>query len=183
MKKWMNGTLFTALRLGKYRREKTEGKRDSASLSRPQCVTVHGVTVKKAPVGRYLDLMKRLPNVVMELLDAAFPDMKPGDVLTFLSSADDQAVRQIITRLFTVLPGKLVEVMCDLMDIDADWVSAKLTPAELLDVWTAFFKLNDYTDFFENARRAMGALRANQAPIGFSDGSPAGQASESASAS
>ena len=172
-----DNALITALRFGMYKNRKQD---DTYSISRPITQVVHGIRVDKAPVGRYLDFTKRLPNLVMEVLDATFPDMKPDDILTLLSgaSANPQVIRDLITRLISVAPEKLLDVMSGIMAVDREKLLA-LTPADLMDVLEAFWKLNDYTDFFQRARRAVGAMRSH--PNGLSSaGSPAEPVSESA---
>lgn len=171
-----------AVKLGLWRNQRAKKRTDSASVSRPQRLFVHGIKIEKAPIGRYLDLTKRLPDIVMELLDAAFPEQKPGEILTTLSKTDESGLREIISRLIVILPDKLVEILCAMMGADENYVREKLTPAEFMDVWLAFFKLNDYTDFFENARKALTSLRAGQNTTSNA-GSPAPHPSESASAS
>lgn len=177
--KWSDNALVTMLRFGLYK--KRERGRDSYSMSRPVKQNVHGITVEKAPVGRYIDFSRRLPNIVMEVLDATFPDMKPDDILHLLSGAsrDPAVIRDLITRLLSVAPDKLMDVLSGIMDVPKEKLLA-LPPADLMDVMEAFWKLNDYTDFFQRARRAMEAMRSRQNGPS-SDGSPAPQISESAS--
>lgn len=170
--------LMTALHLDAWRKKK---EADSYSLSRPIKKKVHGITVEKAPVGRYIDMTKRLPNIVMEVLDATFPGMKPDEILRMLSNADQAVVRDLITRLIAIAPEKLVEILADILGADKKAVLA-LTPDELMDVLETFWTLNDYTDFFQRVRKATNAMRSRQNGLS-NGGSPADAASASASAS
>ena len=157
--------IYSVLRLGAFKRGKQQADNDSFSLSRPQSVIVHGIKVDKAPIGRYLDLTKRLPNIVMEVLDATFPDMKPDDILHLLSTASDdqRVIRDIITRLLAVAPEKAMEIACGILGASMKDLCA-LTPSEFLDVVEAFGKLNDYRDFFQHVRRAAEAVRHPNTP-------------------
>lgn len=170
-------TLFTALKLDHWRKNRAD---DTYTLSRPKGRIVHGIYVDKAPIGRYLDLTKRLPNIVMEVLDATFPDMKPDEILALLSSANGnpQVIRDLMTRLISVMPEKLIDVLCDLLKCDKKRVLA-LTPAELMDVVEAFWQMNDYTDFFQHVRKAETVMRIRQNGPS-SGGSPAAVPSASA---
>lgn len=179
---FFNGAMAAAVRLGQWRKRRAGKQTDSASISRPQRMRVHGVLIEKAPIGRYLDLTRRLPNVVMELLDAAFPGQKPAEILACLSKTDENSLRDMLSRLLVVLPDKLVEILCAVMGADERFVREKLTPAELMDVWICFWKLNDYSDFFGNARKALTALRA-QPNTTSNAGSPAPLPSASENAS
>ncbi|MDD2649317.1 MAG: hypothetical protein PHI27_08790 [Eubacteriales bacterium] len=159
--------------------------RDSVSISRGQSIVVHGITVKKAAIGRYLDIQKRLPGIVMEVIDAAFPGEKPAEALESLMKAgrDDGALRELITRLIAVVPEKAVQLLCELIGANYKFVCENLSPNELLDVLKAFWKLNDYTDFFEGVRKAGQALRTKETSSMFSTGSPAPSQSASQSES
>ncbi|MDD4292164.1 MAG: hypothetical protein PHX51_08050 [Clostridia bacterium] len=163
---------------------KKQPSNDSISITRRKDVVIHGVTVKKAVIGRYLDITKRVPGVVMELLDAAFPGQKPAEALDSLlnASKDGAEFRSLITRVLAILPEKAIDIASELMGADATFIKENLMPAEFAEVFKAFWELNDYTDFFLNVRKAAAAMRT-KTNISFKDGSHAQSQSESQSKS
>jgi hypothetical protein len=145
---------------------------------------VCGVEIKKMPVGKYLDAMERIGGILMDLIEDAFPGMKPGDILAQLTVLTSEDFRALAVRLLSVVPGKAIEIMATIMDVDIAVIRDRLSPAELMQVWTAFWKLNDLTDFFMNVRSAvlpMLRTTTKKASIGSSGSQPPVSQSESAS--
>ena len=54
-------------------------------LARPKPRVLHGIEIRKQPVGRYFEVLDQTGAIVSELLDAAFPGMTPGEILTMLT--------------------------------------------------------------------------------------------------
>ena len=121
------------------------------------------------PVGRYLDVMQRLGGVLADLLDAAFPGQTPGQIIEGLTALTPSQFREIAIRLLGVLPEQALIIVCAILDADLRLVKDRVTPNELLEVWTAFWQMNDLSAFFQNARKALpAALGAKKAAPGGS---------------
>ena len=163
-----------AIRLNLFRRLRDKRGGDTVSLSRPNKRIVHGVLVEKVPIGRYLDLSKRLPNLLLEALDEAFEEKSPLELLQLLEGAagDGEALKALLNGCVRVFPERLLSVLCEILGADARYVREKLSPAELMRVLQAFWELNDYADFFLLARRAAISIRAAR-KTGSSAGSSA----------
>jgi len=141
----------------------------SIGASRPRHRTVHGIEIRKMPVGRYLDVMQRLGGVLADLLDAAFPGQTPGQIIEGLTALTPSQFREVAIRLLGVLPEQALTIVCAILDADLRLVKDRLTPNELLEVWTAFWQMNDLSAFFQNARKALpAALGAKKAAPGGS---------------
>ena len=141
----------------------------SIGASRPRSRTVHGIEIRKMPVGRYLVVMQRLGGVLADLLDAAFPGQTPGQIIEGLTALTPSQFREIAIRLLGVLPEQALTIVCAILDADLRLVKDRLTPNELLEVWTAFWQMNDLSAFFQNARKALpAALGAKKAAPGGS---------------
>ena len=141
----------------------------SIDASRPRPRTVHGIEIRKMPVGRYLDVMQRLGGVLADLLDAAFPGQTPGQIIEGLTALTPSQFREIAIRLLGVLPEQALTIVCAILDADLRLVKDRLAPNELLEVWTAFWQMNDLSAFFQNARKALpAALGAKKAAPGGS---------------
>lgn len=158
------------------------GRDKSVRTSRPVTQVVCGVEIKKMPVGKYLDVMERMGGILMDLLEVAFPGMNPGDILTQLAVINLDEFRALAVRLMSVVPGKVIEIVAAVLDVDVAVIRDRLTPAELMRIWQAFWKLNDLTDFFTNVRSAvLPMLRTKRASTGSNGSQPLASQSESAS--
>lgn len=123
-------------------------KDKSAEISLPKARKVHGVTVRKVPVGRYIELMKQYENLPAELLQGCFPDISPDQLLSRLANADKDLLLDLTGRILAHVPEKAIGILCDLLEVNRDDVMQRYTPAELLDIFLAFWELNDLSGFF-----------------------------------
>ncbi|NCB35986.1 MAG: hypothetical protein EOM58_08060 [Clostridia bacterium] len=137
-------------------------KPNSVQLARPKPQTVHGIEIRKQPVGRYFEVLDQTGAIVSELLDAAFPGMTPGEILTMLTKVTNAELKGIFVRVMGELPRKLVAVLRSIVGADDNPAWDELTPAEMAQVCEAFWALNDMTDFFKIARSALQQLIRQQ---------------------
>lgn len=123
-------------------------KDKSTQMSVPKAKYIHGIEVQKTPVGRYIRAMKDMEELPAVLVQQCFPGQSLDDVLHMLADADQNTMIVLLGKLLTVLPEHLVNAVCNIMDIDTEVAMNQLTPKELLDVFQAFWEMNDLSDFF-----------------------------------
>ncbi|MNW27571.1 hypothetical protein D3C74_43700 [compost metagenome] len=126
------------------------GKKQESSIttSIPTSSTVHGITVRKLPIGQYLKALHIAENLPEIIMKECFPAMKPLEVLDQLKNVDEQALYSLVSRLIRVVPEQFLRLVAELIEADYEHLINELTPKELLDVLLAFWKANDLTDFF-----------------------------------
>lgn len=146
-------------------------KASSVQIARPKPQIMHGIEIKKQPVGRYFEVLDQTGSLVMELLDTAFPGMAPKDILDLLTKVDTAGLRDILIRVAGELPRKLVSLLRSIVGADDNPNWDALTPAEMTAVCKAFWELNDLTDFFGNARSAVQHLVRQKTPLTDNTGS------------
>ena len=146
----------------------------SVKMSLPGTKKVHGVEIKKVPLGRYIEVMKELEDLPMELFQACFPDMTVEQLLSSLSSANKDTMLSLSGRVMSRAPGAIVRLFCGLMDMTEERALA-FTPAEYLDILTAFWAVNDLSGFFGKAWGLV-QKRIPTRNTGFKSGSPSPKA-------
>lgn len=137
-------------------------KPNTVQLARPKPHVLHGIEIRKQPVGRYFEVLDQTGAIVSELLDAAFPGMTPGEILTMLTKVTNAELKGIFVRVMGELPRKLVAVLRSIVGADDNPAWDELTPAEMAQVCEAFWAMNDMTDFFKIARSALQQLIRQQ---------------------
>ena len=137
-------------------------KPNSVQLARPKPQVVHGIEIRKQPVGRYFEVLDQTGALVAELLDAAFPGMTPRQILDFLATVNSEQLRGIFIRVAGELPRKLVAMLRSIVGADDNPNWNELTPAEMTLVCKTFWEMNDLSDFFGNARSAVQQLIRQQ---------------------
>ena len=130
----------------------------SIGIARPRPRKVHGIEVRKQPVGRYFEVMERAGNIIYELIEASFPGMTPANILAYFTTITSKELREIIIRLMGTVPARLVAILRDIVGAEDQAQWERLTPNEMLEVIKAFWELNDLTDFFKNARSVLASV-------------------------
>lgn len=143
----------------------------SKKMTLPKPVTVNGIEVKKVPIGRYIECMDELQALPAALLEACFPNLRLDEIVDKISLAEGDAVTELVTKLMLNAPATIIDAFVIVTKADRDQLLA-LTPAELLDVFSAWWALNDLTDFFQKGWKMLQPKITSmnlQATGGFSD--------------
>ena len=160
---------------------KKDNKNKSLNISAPNDTTLYGVRVRKLPIAKYIRFLHTAEELPQLLIGKVFPGQNVGDIMHYLKSLTKDNLIDLITRLLAVVPEELMGLLSDLLDIPCERLLEDspdaLSPKELLEIISAFWDLNDMTDFFVTARRLAGRVKA--ASSGSNVGSPLPRASAS----
>lgn len=144
----------------------------SLRMSAPRPYELHGVTIRKLPVGKYLQVLRTLEDAPEIILGEAFPECNTiPDLIASLGGMDQEATMQLLSRLLAVVPEQVCRLLSGLLDIPAERLldpGEGLTPAQLVEIVEAFWRENDMTDFFGAVRQLT--QKADTASIGSSAG-------------
>lgn len=149
-------------------------------MSIPQLQTVHGVTVRKLPIGKYIQVLQAMEDLPALLVGQIFPGAEnTRDLIARLISADTDTIIDLLGRLLTVVPEQCCRILSDLLDIPLDRL---LDPAskdplslnEVMDIIMAYWEANDYSNFFARVRLLRSRTSARKTQTTQSTGSSAG---------
>ena len=153
-------------------------KDKSIKISLPRCRELYGVKIVKLPIARYvsaLNVLENLPHIIASELMPEAGSME--ELLGKLTNADRETIEIVFTKLITTIPKELCRLISELLNIPEERLLDKncknpLSPNELTEIITAFWEVNDMSDFFGNVRKLTQRLTArNQtANIGYSGG-------------
>ena len=149
----------------------------SSAMSLPKNKKVHGIEIKKVPVGKYIAAMREMEELPGIIVRELFPGKSMADILLEFSNANEEFAVALLGKLLIVLPEKLLEALCSIVDIDVNTAIEQLTPKELLDIMREFWKINELSDFFKSVSGLIKQKLPTQ-NTGSSDGSPLQKASE-----
>ncbi len=137
-------------------------KYKTLKISNPEPKTVHGIVIKKQPIGKWLELTHFLEDLPRSIIQKMFPDQGPQEVLDYFKGFAEEPGRllELLILLLGAMPAEIISLMCELMEADKDDVLQRLTPNEFVEVITEFWKVNDLTDFFGRTAKAVKSLMA-----------------------
>lgn len=136
----------------------------SIAISLPNEGHLHGIKIKKLPLGAYIKAIGTVKNLPEILLRNCFPDMKPDEVIATMKTLDQDALYAMLGRLLTVVPEQFLRLIADLIDADYDHLLNNLSPKELFEVLCAFWEVNDTTDFFNQIRAFLPKVKSGMNP-------------------
>ena len=135
-------------------------KRDkSLELTVPKTYELYGVTIRKLPVGKYVEYLKKSEDLPYILLSKVFPDIQDfSQLLDQLLSLDRTAMLKVLGKLLTTAPEQLCLLLSDLLDIPRERLldpecDNALALDELMEIILKFVEVNNYDDFFDNVRK------------------------------
>jgi hypothetical protein len=148
----------------------------SIDAALPVETVVHGVIIKEQPTRAYLETVRRMGGMLIEILDTAFPNQTPGQVFTEFLVMTPDGFRDMTARLLTVVPEKTLAILASIMGTTLEHLRDDLSPTKVAQVCVEFWKVNDLKDFFQ-------IVRGNLAPLlstlkqngGFSASLPTGE--------
>ena len=149
----------------------------SAGMSLPKSKKIHGIEMRKVPIGQYIAAMREMEDLPNLIVHELFPGKSMAEIVQSFSTADEAFAISLLGKLLVVLPERLIEVICQIIGVEKEIVLEQLTPKELLDVVQAFWALNDLTDFFKSVSGLL-KIKLPAQKIGSSDGLPSEKASE-----
>lgn len=129
---------------------------------RPRPRIVHGIEIKKLPTLAYVKVMERTGGLFLELLGLVFPGKTPGAVIGYLASVDSQQFKELLAKLFSHAPFKLLQVLREIVGAQENPIWDDLTPAEHMRVVKAFWEMNDLTDFLKSAQSLASKILARK---------------------
>ena len=155
-------------------------KNKSAAMSLPKSKTVHGIEVRKVPIGKYIEAMREMEELPAQLIPALFgEDATVSDIITMLTKLTADGMLKLLGKLLVISPEYLINALASILGIDKGALM-ELTPNEVWDVGQAYWEMNDMTDFFG---RVSGLIREKLPTLidGYKNGSPLPKAPESVS--
>jgi len=124
-----------------------KNRRQSVDLTLPKEKNVHGITIKKVPVGKYVASMEDIQNLPKTIMGKCYPDEDLQSVINRAKTADREFLLDLFGKLMVHAPEIIVDLASLYLDVGKE-VLLSLSPSELLDVLEAWWELNDLSDFF-----------------------------------
>lgn len=148
-------------------------------MSIPKSYTLHGVTITKLPIAKYIAVLREINDLPSLLLGELFPEgSNLNDSFERLQNLDRSTTLALIGRLLKVVPEEFCKILSQLLDIPEERLldvncENPLSLSELAEIIEAFWKVNDMSDFLMTVQSLTkkATPARSKANTGFSDGS------------
>ena len=139
---------------------KTSG--DLAALSLPKEKTVRGYSVRRLPLGAFLQAAQALETLPDDVLAAAYPGKSAGEALRELTRLTPETALPVLARAIAGAPSALLKAASCLTGIpeDALLTDPALGAEGLLEALTAAWEVNGLANFTRAARSLLARLKS-----------------------
>ena len=119
-------------------------KRTKQALSLPAEMDVHGIKIRKMPIGAYVDALQKVQELPTDFLAACFPDKTLQEIIDEFSKLDEGGLISLLMTLISTAPRYVVKVIAELCDVDEAvlWNDPEIGIDGLVNIVTAFIEVN-----------------------------------------
>ena len=142
---------------------------NSIDISLPGSVTVRGQTIRRMPLGRYLQAIRMLESFPRNVAARLVPDGEIAGVLETLKTLDRNKLLDLVLKALTVVPEQAVKLIAALTEIPEDTLlnDARIGADGLLEIVDAWLEVNAAENFINAAdrlRQSVSRLAATWKP-------------------
>jgi len=109
---------------------------------------LHGVEIKKYPIGKYLDFIQTLKGSLPGYIGLLFSGKSYTQIIDDLSRGEFGSVTNIIFSA----PEIIFNELANFLAITPEYLRDNMSPAELTEVIARLWEVNDLSSFFQNVR-------------------------------
>lgn len=131
--------------------------KDLFRKSIPQSKNIHGIEIKKLPLGAYLDAIDSIKNLPEILLQKSFPGLSPDQVLEKFKKMDQDTLVQVAGNLLVTVPEQALMFIAKLINTEYEILrdSPEIGLNGIKDIIVEFWKINDMQSFFSDVWKAL----------------------------
>lgn len=131
--------------------------KDLFRKSLPAKSNIHGIEIKKLPLGAYLDAIDSLKTLPDILLKNAFPGLGPDEVLERFKTINTDTLMELAGNLLVTVPEQALRFIAALIGVEYERLRSdpEIGLNGIMDILTEFWKVNDMQSFFDKAGRAL----------------------------
>lgn len=131
--------------------------KDLFRTSIPKTKNIHGIEIKKLPMGAYLDAIESIKSLPEILFQKSFPGLTPDQVLSKFKKMDQDMLIEVVGNLLVSVPEQALRFMSALIGVEYERLrdDPDIGLNGIKDIIKEFWKINDMQSFFSDVRRAI----------------------------
>lgn len=129
--------------------------RVTPAVSLGKSMQVRGYTIKRLPLGRYLEMLEMLRETPEMLIKACFPGQSAAQVLAQLKRIDASMLSEIMMRAMTAAPAEAVRLLAYCTGIDEKTLleDENIGLDGAMEMAEACYEINQLGNFMQAAGR------------------------------
>ena len=127
------------------------------NLSLANSKTMYGIKIRKLPIGKYLELTKKINILGKDLLEKGFNNKSIEEILQDLSNINKDELIKLFNGLLNTSPDLVINFMVDVLEVDKDKLinNDEIGLYELIEMIEAFIELNNLGKLIEKFKKLI----------------------------
>ncbi len=127
------------------------------NLSLANSKTMYGIKIRKLPIGKYLELTKKINILGKDLLEKGFNNKSIEEILQDLSNINKDELIKLFNGLLNTSPDLVINFMVDVLEVDKDKLinNDEIGLYELIEIIEAFIELNNLGKLIEKFKKLI----------------------------
>lgn len=127
------------------------------NLSLGNSKTMYGIKIRKLPIGKYLELPKKINILGKDLLEKGFNNKSIEEILQDLSNINKDELINLFNGLFNGSPDLVIDFMVDILEVDKDKLinNDEIGLYELIEIIETFIELNNLGKLIEKFKKLI----------------------------
>ncbi len=127
------------------------------NLSLANSKTMYGIKIRKLPIGKYLELTKKINILGKDLLQKGFNNKSVEEILQDLSNINKDELIKLFNGLLATAPDLLIDFIIDILEVDKDKLinNEEIGLYELTEIIETFIELNNLGKLIEKFKKLI----------------------------
>ena len=115
------------------------------NLSLGNSKIMYGIKIRKLPIGKYLELTKKINILGKDLLEKGFCNKTIEEILEDLSNINKEELIKLFNGVLDTAPDLVIDFIVDILDIDKDKFinNEEIGLYELIEIIEVFIEINN----------------------------------------
>lgn len=115
------------------------------SLSISNNKTMYGIKIRKLPIGKYLELIKKVNILGKDLLEKGFNNKSIEEILDNIINLDKTELIKLLESTFNTAPELVMGFLADILEVDKEKLmdNEEIGLYELIEIIEEFIKINN----------------------------------------
>lgn len=139
------------------------------NLSLGNSKIMYGIKIRKLPIGKYLELTKKINILGKDLLEKGFCNKSIEEILEDLSNIDKEELIKLFNAMLNTSPHLVIDFMVDVLDVDKNKLinNEEIGLYELIEIIEEFAKLNNLGKLIEKLKKLIKIMPMKIQNIGY----------------
>lgn len=139
------------------------------SLSLNNSKTMYGIKIKKLPLGKYLELTKKVNILFNDLFEKGFSNKSIEEILESIININKEELISLFNGIFKIAPDLLIDFIVDVLEVDKNKFinNGEIGLYELTEIIETFIEINNLGKLMPKLKKVISMVHMKIQNIGY----------------